>query len=229
MIIEVHRKNLLFFWRGKKRFHIHINLCFQVLTILTFKIFRWILQLKKERGGRALPYLQDYYYAAQLKPLVYWCAPNYESKWKSLEITQIDTPIQSIIGNKSQAERHYKSLNQWTQFTLKLWFKVLRKLQIEKEAGVLNWIAYDPEFEPARLDGVFKQWVGRGLTSFCSLISNSEFQSFKTISDTFGLEKQDFHRYLQVRDYYIKKLQIKEENKHNLISIFHDAYKKKRQ
>lgn len=58
---------------------------------------------KKERGGRALPCLQDYYYAVQLKPLVYWCAPNYEAKWKSLEMTQIDT-----------AERHYNFLNQWT-------------------------------------------------------------------------------------------------------------------
>lgn len=112
------------------------------------------LQLKKEKGGRALPRLQDYYYAAQLKPLVYWCAPNYEAKWKSLEMTQIDTPIQSISGNKNQAKRHYNFLNQWTRFTLKLWFKVLRKLQVEKQAGVLNWVAYDSEFEG---------WVGRGL------------------------------------------------------------------
>lgn len=28
------------------------------------------LQLRKERGGRALPCLQDYFYAAQLKPLM---------------------------------------------------------------------------------------------------------------------------------------------------------------
>ena len=32
----------------------------------------------------------------------------------------------------------------------------------------------------------------------------------KREKDTFGLEKQDFHRYLQVRDYYYKKLQVKE-------------------
>ena len=106
------------------------------------------LQLKKEKGGRALPCLQDYYYAAQLKPLVCWCAPNYESKWKCLEITQIKIPIQSVIGNKSQAERHYNSLNQWTLFTLQLWFKVLRKLQKEKQARVLNWVAFDPELLP---------------------------------------------------------------------------------
>ena len=44
------------------------------------------LQLKKEEGGRALPCLQDYYYAAQLKPLICWCTPSYESKWKTMEI-----------------------------------------------------------------------------------------------------------------------------------------------
>lgn len=52
------------------------------------------LHLVKEKRGRALPCLQGYYYyAAQLKPLVCWCIPSYESKWKTLEISQIDTPI----------------------------------------------------------------------------------------------------------------------------------------
>lgn len=150
-----------------------------------FRVQFKTLQLKKEKGGRALPCLQDYYYyyAAQLKPLVYWCAPNYESKWKSLEITQIKIPIQSIIGNKIQAEGYYNSLNPWTVFTLRLWFKVLKKSHNEKRARVLNWVAYDPEFKPARLDRGFKQWVGRGITSFCSLISNGTFQSYDLISN----------------------------------------------
>ena len=118
------------------------------------RLFSW----KKEKGGRALPCLQDHYYAAQLKPLVYWCSPNYESKWKCLEIAQIKIPIQSLIGSKNQAEKYYDSLN--LLFTLKLWFKVLRKLQIEKQARVLNWVAYDPQFDPANLDEGFKQWLG---------------------------------------------------------------------
>lgn len=36
-------------------------------------------------------------------------------------------------------------------------------------------------------------------------------QRAELISDTFGLEKQDFYRYLQVRDYYNKKLQTKKK------------------
>lgn len=31
-------------------------------------------------------------------------------------------------------------------------------------------------------------------------------QRAELLSDTFGLEKQDFYRYLQIRDYYNKKL-----------------------
>ena len=80
-------------------------------------------------------------------------------------------PIQSTIRNKNQAERYYNSLNKWTLISLKLWFKVLRKLHIEKQARVLNWVTYDPEFELARLDGGFKQWVRRGITSFCFVLS----------------------------------------------------------
>ena len=86
-------------------------------------------------------------------------------------------------------------------------------------------MAYDLEFEPARLDGSFKQWVRRGTTYFCNRTPNREFQRYEVISDTFELGKQDFHRYLQVRDYYNKKVQVKEEKEYNLISIFHDATK----
>ncbi len=43
--------------------------------------------LVKENGGRALPCFQDYFYAAQMKPLICWCIPSYESRWKTLEIT----------------------------------------------------------------------------------------------------------------------------------------------
>lgn len=144
-----------------------------------------------------------------------------------MEITQLDIPLQSLLGNKKQAEKFYKNLNHLTRFTLKLWFRVVRKLQIEKHARTLSWIAYDPEFVPARLDGTFKLWSLRGITSFCSLATNRGFQSYKTVSDTYGLAKHDFYRYLQVRDYYNKMLLFREENEYNLIQIFHDAYKKK--
>ena len=43
------------------------------------------LQLPKDKGGRALPCLEDYYSAAQLRFQVGWCDLECEAKWKELE------------------------------------------------------------------------------------------------------------------------------------------------
>ncbi|CCD18005.1 hypothetical protein, conserved in T. vivax, partial [Trypanosoma vivax Y486] len=170
------------------------------------------------------PNLEMKFFAAQLKPLLCWCIQSYESKWKTLETTQIDQPLQSLIGNKNQAEKYYSRLSTWTVFSLKLWFRILKKLQLEKHNGILSWIAFDPDFQPCTLDKRFKQWVWRGITSFSSVTSNGHFMSYQTLSDTFGLDKQDFYRYLQVKDYFNKKIKNKFKDDSNLITVFADAY-----
>ncbi len=55
------------------------------------------LQLSKEKGGRALPCLFDYYKAAQLRSLVCSCNPDYTAKWKDLEISQLTIPLAITI------------------------------------------------------------------------------------------------------------------------------------
>ena len=56
------------------------------------------LQLPEERGGKALPSLRDYYLAAQLRSLTYWCNSSYVAKWKTMELSIMDSPIQSLLG-----------------------------------------------------------------------------------------------------------------------------------
>ena len=84
------------------------------------------LQLSKEKGGRSLPCLTDYYKAAQLRPLACCCNPVYIAKWKDLETSQLDIPLQSILGSKTLYGQHVKSLNQWTKVPLRIWFKECR-------------------------------------------------------------------------------------------------------
>ena len=60
------------------------------------------LQLPKKEGGMSLPCLEDYYKAAQLRYLVCWCSQDYEAKWKELEFSQLDIPLQSILGDKNE-------------------------------------------------------------------------------------------------------------------------------
>ncbi len=40
---------------------------------------------RKECGGMGLPCLQEYYHAAQLRPLICLCTQAYSAKWKEIE------------------------------------------------------------------------------------------------------------------------------------------------
>lgn len=74
-----------FIWAGKKQ-----------------RVKYKIVQLSKERGGLALPCLIVYYRAAQLKPLIGRCKPNYRSRWKEIESSMgKGLPVNTLIGDPS--------------------------------------------------------------------------------------------------------------------------------
>ena len=54
------------------------------------------LQLTKEKGCMALPNLKDYYQAAQLGTIIKRCDEDYSAKWKDIERTVADIPVQSL-------------------------------------------------------------------------------------------------------------------------------------
>ena len=85
------------------------------------------LQLSKDGGGLSLPCVEDYYTAAQLRPLVCWCNPNYSAIWKDLELKQSETPTQALLGNSQHHDPHLDKLNCWTRAALKVWFNTCKK------------------------------------------------------------------------------------------------------
>ena len=118
------------------------------------------LCLPEEEGGMALPSLRDYYISAQLRPLVYWCSSTYVAKWKNIESSFIDMPIQSLLGHEGKRSSTTLIPNQFINFSLRVWREVIRRFQLAKEIRILRWPAYDPDFEPATLD----HSLGTGLT-----------------------------------------------------------------
>lgn len=179
------------------------------------------------KGGRLLPCLKDYYKAAQLRPLACCCDPGYIAKWKDLEITQLDIPLQAISGSKSLYEQHFVSLNQWSKVPLRIWFEECKSPSIERQSRLLRWVAFDPDFKPARIDSGFKYWYRIGVTSYFSNSSEGVLDSFQKLSDTYGLEKSDFFRYLQIRTYFNAEIKPTEKSDNNLIDMFVGMYKNK--
>lgn len=124
------------------------------------------LQLSKEKGGLSLPNIENYYKSAQLRYLIYLCDPYYNAKWKNLELSQLDIPLQSLLGDRNLYLMHRQNLSDWTKTPLNIWFAECHKNKLENHIKILRWVAHDKDFKPAHMDGRFKQWLLKGITSY---------------------------------------------------------------
>ena len=115
------------------------------------------LQIPKDKGGLALPNLLKYYYAAQIRPLVYWCDSEYTARWKDIELKTEGCYTQSMVANRDMFKKNENTLDLITRFTLEIWFTVVRKYNLEKEIKILSWVAYDSKFKSGAMDNKFEQ------------------------------------------------------------------------
>lgn len=178
------------------------------------------LQLPKDKGGVALPCLEDYYRAAQLRSLVCWCDPECDAKWKDLEQNLISVPLSSILGDKTLQRKYLDESFKWIVTPLNIWHRKLRDLKFERNARILRWVSLDPDFTPAELDSRFGCWTDRGITSYYKISSDTGLESFQRLSEMYNLEKCDFFRYLQLRHHFDKDIKTIGEEGTNLIEIF---------
>uniref|UniRef100_A0A3B5ADU2 Reverse transcriptase zinc-binding domain-containing protein n=1 Tax=Stegastes partitus TaxID=144197 RepID=A0A3B5ADU2_9TELE len=182
------------------------------------------LQLPKDKGGMALPNLKNYFYASQLRPLLYWCNDEYISRWKDIETSIPQYPIQASIGEREIPPQIKGQLNLFTTFTLEIWYSTVKKLKLKKEQGLLKWIAFDEKFYPGKLDPTFKSWTKKGITAICTVVKNGQMRSFQELKDAYNLQNHDFFKYLQIRDYYIRNIQENKDKIHPIIKVFTQSY-----
>ena len=179
------------------------------------------LQLDKEKGGLAVPNLKEYYYAAQLRYVVYWCSPTYVARWKDIELGLGRAPPQAYLFG-----REYTCENLIINQTLGIWHEVVKKYKMKGDSKLLIWPSLSPEFIPGKLDKTFETWKDLGITAMCTLIEGQHFKSFEQLKREFNLENDDFFRYLQIRHFYdseIKKGLSVESNE--IIQVVTGAYK----
>ena len=92
------------------------------------------LYLPRDKGGMSLPCLENYYRAAQLQYVVYWCKEDYDAKWKELELNQLDIPLQPLLGDKTLKTIYSSKLSDLTKIPLNIWFKEICNSNLERKA-----------------------------------------------------------------------------------------------
>lgn len=114
------------------------------------------LQLAKEKGGWGLPYLRDYFRAAQMKTLINWCDSLYTAQWKNIEGKTFPFPIQATVADGDIQKYIGTADNPWVECTVSVWKNVVKECKLEKDIMVLKWYVYDSDFPPNR-DSNLKQ------------------------------------------------------------------------
>lgn len=159
------------------------------------------LQLEELKGGFSLPNLKDYFTAAQLRYIIYWCSPKYYSKWKQIEINYIPTSLpQSRLGDKTSIQ--LKEGSPIVETTIKFWWDTVKKYKFDGDCKFLIWPSFSPDFRSGQLDSTFRKWIGKGITAVCMLTKGSVFKSFEEVKREFGLNNSDLFRYLQLWHFY---------------------------
>lgn len=162
------------------------------------------LQLDKERGGLALPDLKQYYYAAQMRDIVYWCSPDYQAKWKSIEFNLDKVPPPAKLGWKEYKVHKEDSIILGN--TLKIWFEIVKKNKMEGDSKLLIWPSQLFNLGLSESEHALIWWKERGLTAVCTLVEGKNFKSFEKLKQEFKLENRHLYRYLQLRDFYQKEV-----------------------
>lgn len=187
------------------------------------------LQLPKGRGGLAVQSFQDYYYAAQIRTVACWCNMEYVAKWKDIETNGENYQIQKLLGDKELFRTQENVLDPIIKLTLNTWNTVIKRYKIGKQTKILRWITNDNKFQPGKEDAGFKRSARGGITAICRMVEKGEMQSFQYLRDKFDLERGDHFRYLQVREYYIKEIQMDKNTKQNgVIKVMIEAYEGKK-
>jgi len=169
------------------------------------RIRKCILQRPRLQGGMALPNFLYYYWAANIRALMYWKSDinNDTPKWLILEnascgLTSLpallccELPLVKPISHYTINPTVAQSVKIWNQFRKSF---ALRGLSLSAP------IAKNHMFIPSILDGAFGIWCRNGISSLQDLYVDNNFASFEQLVNKFDIPRSHFFRYLQLRNF----------------------------
>lgn len=161
----------------------------------------------KDIGGLGLPCFQHYYWAANLRALMYWrnaypevLTTTTTPAWLVIERDIQDSSLPALLFAENKTIRTFKKCNPIVVNSLKVWYQ-LRKVFKLPQTCFLTPITYNHAFPPSLTDQTFLSWKEKGIVLIGDLYINNVFASFAQLRQKFGIPPSHFFRYLQIRNY----------------------------
>lgn len=83
-----------------------------------------------------------------MRVIVDWCDPTCKTKWKEIDLSYTDTPLQSLLGDRYLIKKQLDSdlIPVWIKVPLDISHNISKQVKIERNARILRWPAYDRDF-----------------------------------------------------------------------------------
>lgn len=199
------------------------------------------LQKSRERGGLGLPCFLHYYWAANLRALVFWQegfgreVSVHTPAWVAIEKNDVvNTSLPALLFSSSKVSATTKVNNRIILNCLKIWQQIKRYSKLP-DTSIHTPVCRNHAFLPSFTDSTFDTWRLKGIVTLKDLYVDKQFASFTQLKDKYSLSSTHFFRYLQIRNYVrqcvpnfeslpeekkIHKLLLIPPNSRNLISYF---------
>lgn len=165
-----------------------------------------LLYLPFDRGGLKCPNPLFYYWAAQLKTLLFYFKRKDPPVWKVMEESQLNLQFPMYIYSAKKSILKQQTKNPIVKNMIAVWYKVENYFAETPSLSVFSPIWGNEYFIPGKADGGFRVWAKNGLQKIGDVYKQNILMSFEELINKFNIPRNHFFKYLQLRN-FIKKEQ----------------------
>lgn len=161
-----------------------------------------LLYLPFDRGGLKCPNPLWYYWAAQLRAMMFHFTEGDAPLWKEMEELQLGLPLPTYLYSASTKILKKNTKNPIVKNMITVWYQVKKYLGETSSLSAFSPIWRNESFPPGKTDGGFKSWASRGLRKIGDLYNMQKvLMTFGEIVDKFNIPRNHFFKYLQLRNF----------------------------
>lgn len=161
-----------------------------------------LLYLPFDRGGLKCPNPNLYYWAAQLRTMLFYFTGKETPLWKGMEEIQLNLPFPMYLYSAKITDLKKKTKNPIVKNMINVWYKVKKYLKEPSSLSVFSPIWGNELFSPGKADGGFNIWAKRGVGKIADLYNEQKIlMTFDELVDKFNIPRNHFFKYLQLRNF----------------------------
>lgn len=165
------------------------------------------LCLPSSKGGLDIPDIRKYQLSAHVRVAADW-VQNPLSLWLDIEGSMSKIPLKNLLFLKKHKNLKLSCSNPLSILTVRAW-QIVQKYENRLHlTSLFTPLCNNPLFPPGMIDCGFRTWAIKGVVTLSDLMDGPSMFSFHQLVEKYDIKRQDFFRYLQVRDYVQRRTSL---------------------